>query len=93
MKLPINYEKSHWAVIREARDEYVKLQDGKCYHCGADLKHKPSSEIMKKRVDRKLFPDNFFKWPVHLHHCHKTGLTIGAVHNRCNAVLWQYHGE
>jgi hypothetical protein len=28
-----------------------------------------------------------------LHHCHQTGLTIGAVHAKCNAVLWQYHGE
>jgi hypothetical protein len=30
---------------------------------------------------------------VHLHHSHETGMTIGAVHARCNAVLWQYHGE
>lgn len=32
-------------------------------------------------------------YPVHLHHDHKTGLTIGAVHAKCNAVLWQYYGE
>ena len=36
---------------------------------------------------------NFFKWPVHLHHCHDTGMTTGAVHCYCNAVLWQYPGK
>jgi hypothetical protein len=40
-----------------------------------------------------LFPKNFLKWPVHLHHSHDTGMTIGAVHSYCNAVLWQYHNE
>lgn len=44
-------------------------------------------------VNMKLFPPNFFKHPVHLHHDHQTGMTIGAVHNHCNAVLWQYYGE
>jgi hypothetical protein len=49
--------------------------------------------VMSKKINVDLFPPNFFKWPVHLHHDHRTGMTIGAVHCRCNAVLWQYHGE
>jgi hypothetical protein len=40
-----------------------------------------------------LFPELFLKYPVHLHHSHVTGLTIGAVHAYCNAVLWVYHDE
>ena len=48
---------------------------------------------MRMYITNSLFPPNFFKWPVHLHHSHDTGMTIGAVHARCNAVLWQYHGE
>jgi hypothetical protein len=48
---------------------------------------------MKKKINARLFPPNFFNWPVHLHHCHVTGLTIGAIHCHCNAVLWQYHGQ
>jgi hypothetical protein len=44
-------------------------------------------------VDLKLFPRGFLSNPVHLHHCHTTGLTIGAVHSRCNAILWQHHGQ
>ena len=48
---------------------------------------------MEKWIDEELVPENFFKYPVHLHHSHYTGMTIGAVHANCNAVLWQYHGE
>jgi hypothetical protein len=44
-------------------------------------------------IDRELFPPGFFNYPVHLHHSHNSGLTIGAVHSYCNAVLWHYHGE
>ena len=93
MKLPVNYENLHWRKKREVREEYVRQQKGLCFFCGASLKGKPSAEIANKRVDFTLFPINFFKYPVHLHHDHKTGMTLGAVHNHCNAVLWQYHGE
>ena len=41
----------------------------------------------------RLFPESFFKYPVHLHHSHDTGKTIGAVHAYCNAVLWEYYGQ
>lgn len=93
MELPINYNEAHYTVRREARNAYVELQDGKCCHCGADLTGKPDEQIRQMPVDKRLFPPNFFKWPIHLHHDHVTGMTIGAVHNYCNAVLWQYHGE
>jgi len=93
MKLPINYKNSHWTIIKEAREKYVELQDGKCCHCGNPLDGEPSDEVMDKDVNENLFPTTFFKYPVHLHHSHETGLTIGAVHCRCNAVLWQYHNE
>jgi len=93
MKLPINYENLHYTERRAVREEYVKQQDGKCSHCGEPLNCKPAGNIVNKHVDKKLFPTGFFKWPVHLHHSHNTGMTIGAVHNHCNAVLWQYHGE
>ena len=90
MELPVNYNELHWKERRIVREEYIKLQKGKCCHCGDLLKEKPT---MDKLIDISLFPPNFFKWPVHLHHSHDTGITIGAVHNYCNAVLWQYHGE
>lgn len=93
MDLPINYDKASAATRKLVREEYVRLQNGFCYHCGATLKEKAPIRIMKKSVDRRRFPPNFFKWPVHLHHSHDTGMTIGAVHCYCNAVLWQYHNE
>ena len=93
MKLPIDYENSHWSIRRQAREQYVKNQEGKCYHCGNPLDGPPSKEILSKKINPRLFPKNFFKYPVHLHHCHNTGMSIGAVHNKCNAVLWQFYGE
>jgi len=93
MKLPQDYTKLTQQDRRSVREEYIRLQNGKCSHCGSSLAGIASKEVMNKRVNTRLFPPSFFKWPVHLHHCHKTGMTIGAVHNQCNAVLWQYHGE
>jgi len=93
MDLPTDYNKLHWTNRRAVRNEYIKLQKGKCAHCGAPLNGDPTEEILNKPVKKKYFPKGFFKWPVHLHHEHVTGMTIGAVHCYCNAVLWQYHGE
>ena len=93
IELPAVYDELHWTEKRQMREQYVVLQEGKCSHCGALLTDKPSDDVMGLEIDKRLFPPNFFKYPTHLHHDHDTGLTIGAVHNRCNAVLWQYHGQ
>lgn len=93
MDLPIHYPSTPFQQRRLVREEYIRRQQGKCYHCQSDLIIAPPDEVTRLKVNRALFPPNFFKWPVHLHHDHNTGLTIGAVHNYCNAVLWQYHGE
>ena len=93
MDLPVNYDEMDRKQRRVVREEYIRIQDGKCCHCGALLAGRPSSEIQTASVDESLFPPRFFEWPIHLHHCHDSGMTIGAVHARCNAVLWQYHGE
>lgn len=93
MRLPIDYNDAHWKKRRDARNEYVKLQKGLCYHCNKLLTESPSGYINSKVIYESMFPKGFFNYPVHLHHDHDTGMTIGAVHNKCNAVLWQYHGE
>lgn len=90
MKLPINYDNANWYKKKGAREEYVRIQKGLCYYCKNPLNIK---QAHNRKLYMKAFPPNFFKYPVHLHHDHNTGLTIGAVHNYCNAVLWQYHGE
>ena len=93
MKLPVMYADipphERWAVRRA----YIEQQGGKCHHCGELLINKPRADILKKYVNENLFPPNFFSSPIHLHHSHDTGFTIGVVHNYCNAVLWQYHGK
>lgn len=93
MELPVNYDDLHYTERRAVREEYIKRQKGKCRHCGEPLNGEPSDEVCGKWINKRLFPETFFKWPVHLHHDHNTGMTIGAVHNKCNAVLWQYYGE
>jgi len=75
------------------RNAYVEEQKGLCCHCKSALSEDPPEFITRKKVDKRNFPEGFFKHPIHLHHSHDTGMTIGAVHCYCNAVLWQYHGE
>ncbi len=93
MQLPINYKESSSETRRLAREEYVKQQKGLCLHCGYPLEGSPAPVMLRKRIDEKLYPVNFFKWPVHLHHDHNTEMTLGAVHAYCNAVLWEYHNQ
>jgi len=93
MKLPVDYNKINWIEKRKIRNEYKKLQNNKCYYCWASLVEKPAKNVRDLPINKRLFPPSFFNYPVHLHHDHNTGMTIGAVHNYCNAVLWQYEGE
>ena len=93
IKLPTNYNTLTPSQRRIVRERYCNLQDNKCYHCKESLSSNPAKSIMNKSLKMYLFPKGFLTRPIHLHHCHKTGMTIGAVHARCNAVLWQYHGE
>ena len=93
MDLPINYNSCTQQQRRLVREEYIRLQRGLCYHCKNKLDNQPSKSVRSLPIDTNLFPPNFFKSPVHLHHSHETGMTIGAVHCYCNAVLWQYYLE
>jgi len=93
IELPTDYRRLTPYFRRKVREEYVKLQDGKCHYCKEPLDKAPPVSVTSKKVTPKLYPEGFFNYPVHLHHSHDTGLTIGAVHNYCNAVLFEYHGE
>jgi len=93
MNLPVDYTELDWRARRRVREEYRELQNEKCFYCGEDLNESPPLSIMGKKVNWSLFPDNFLKYPVHLQHDHATGMTEGAVHSYCNAVMWQYEGR
>lgn len=90
IRLPVLYDNLNWQETREIREQYAFVQDYKCMFCKQDLEVRPEQT---KKINWGLFPPNFLRYPVHLQHCHKTGLTEGAVHAYCNAVLWQYHGR
>ena len=93
MKLPINYETADWQTRRKAREQYTQEQADLCIHCSERLDMRPPMRVRKKKINWDLFPPQFLKYPVHLQHDHDTGMTEGAVHAYCNAVLWQYHGR
>jgi hypothetical protein len=95
MKLPANYNNLTTLQRREVRKLYSEMQNWLCQHCGSHLMKDPAKEMQQKSINFSLFPGgkDFLKYPIHLHHDHNTGMTIGAVHARCNAILWQYHGE
>ena len=93
MNLPVDYTKLTPYERKIVRLWYIKEQDNKCAHCGESLSEEAPSRITDKKINWSLFPENFLKYPVHLQHNHKTGMTEGAVHNYCNAVMWQYEGR
>lgn len=92
MELPIDYSKASWQERREARLQYVAEQNNLCYHCKGELDRPPPEFIKNTSIRLVLFPHGFLDSLVHLHHCHRTDKTLGAVHARCNAILWQYYG-
>lgn len=93
VELPVDYTALTSRQRREIREQYVRQQEGVCSHCEAPLDLAPIDAIAMAHINLALFPPGFLDHPVHLHHDHRTGLTIGAVHSRCNAWLWQFRGE
>ena len=93
IKIPADYKSLHWKERIAVREGYIKLQKGKCFYCREDLSEKAPRYITEKEIDWSYFPENFLKYPIHLQHDHDSGLTEGAVHNYCNAVMWQYEGK
>lgn len=77
----------------EVRQSYEYSQDHLCWHCGNHLEDLPTEAMLANKIDTNLFPYNFFDHSIHLHHDRSTGLTVGAVHALCNAVLWQFEGQ
>ena len=96
MDLPVDYKQLSSKKKKEVREEYVKAQKELCWYCKKPLYGKPAknvlSYVLPKNVN-EIFHSGFFAHPVHLHHNHETGMTIGAVHCLCNAVLFLKHGE
>lgn len=91
--LPIDYNTLEQFQRREVRLQYIELQNNKCFYCDENLDQSCAQEVFSKNINWKLFPPNFLKAPIHLQHDHRTGMTEGAVHAYCNAVMWQYDGR
>jgi hypothetical protein len=92
-KLPVNYDDLFAWERRQVREQYVLLQDNKCFYCGEPLGGEPRRDIRDAYIKWQLFPSGFKNHPIHLQHDHGTGMTEGAVHMRCNAYMWQYEGR
>lgn len=91
--LPVDYTKLTPSERREVRLQYIEEQNNLCMFCNVSLDDKPHQNILSKKINWNLFPKNFLAYPIHLQHDHDTGMTEGAVHAYCNAVMWQYHGR
>jgi len=90
---PLDYTTLTASERRKVRLQYIEEQNNKCFYCKEDLDKDPPKHITDKKINWKLFPPNFLQYPIHLQHDHNTGITEGAVHSYCNAVMWQYEGR
>ncbi len=93
IELPADYDKLTPSQRKEVRIRYIALQNNLCFYCKHSLDDEPPKSISDKQINWNLFPPNFLKNPIHLQHDHYTGMTEGAVHAYCNAVMWQYEGR
>lgn len=93
MKLPVRYDALTSQQKRMVREAYCTLQGDLCLWCRAPLSGPPAPDQLVRPVDPRLFPRGFFRYSVHLQHSHVTGMTEGAVHAHCNAIMWQYYGK
>jgi len=91
--LPVPYSKITSAQRRKVREQYTTEQHGLCYWCHEPLDDNPRDDIQKLKINLKLFPPGFLRHPIHLQHNHDTDMTEGAVHAKCNGIMWQYHGR
>jgi hypothetical protein len=89
-ELPVDYTELTWRERRSVREEYVLRQNNLCFYCKGSLTELPPDWVLDHEIDWDLFPPQFLKYPIHLQHDHDTGMTEGAVHAYCNAVMWQY---
>lgn len=92
-ELPVHYPSLHYTIRKKVRLQYIEEQHGNCYYCGNPLSKNPPESITSKKINWSKFPDGFLDYPIHLQHNHETGMTEGAVHAYCNAVMWQYNGR
>ena len=92
-ELPVDYDKLEWWERRDVRNQYIKEQQNMCFYCDERLDQEAPEYIREKRIDWGLFPSGFLDHPIHLQHDHGTGMTEGAVHNYCNAVMWCEEGR
>jgi len=94
IELPTNYDSLSPARKRIVREKYIQLQGGRCYFCKGRLSEKPAQEVTDAyKLTMSRFPEGFLRNPMHLHHCHKTGNTIGVTHAYCNGILFEHFGE
>lgn len=94
LTIPAYYDNLTFYERRMVREEYILLQKGLCYYCNCTLdSDAPLSLRERFPLDQRRWGPEFLKHPIHLHHCHRSGLTLGATHAYCNAILAQYHGE
>ena len=48
------------------REQYIEDQNDLCMYCKKNIHQDPPKDILKKKINWKLFPPNFLKYPIHL---------------------------
>ena len=64
---------------RVLREEYMAAQDNCCYFCGEQLDTPVHKIVAEAPINRELFPEGFFRWPVHLDHDFAAGTMFKAI--------------
>lgn len=86
LELPTKYSSLTGERKSAVKEAYICLQRDRCWLCGDDL-YDPPKFLVENPNYMPLCGNQLAEHsPLHLHHDHKTGLTLGVTHAECNIL-------
>lgn len=86
LELPTKYSSLSGERLSAVKDAYICLQRERCWLCGDNLYELPKYIVDNPNYMGLCYNQLAEQTPLHLHHNHDTGLTLGVAHAECNII-------
>jgi len=86
LELPIKYSSLSGERLSAVKEAYTCLQRERCWLCGNNLWDLPKYIVENPKLMGLCGNQLAEHSPLHLHHDHDTGLTLGVTHAECNII-------
>lgn len=86
LELPTKYSSLSGERLAVVKEAYICLQRERCWLCGGNLYELPNHVVDNPNLIGLCSSQLAEQHPLHLHHNHDTGLTLGVAHAECNII-------